>query len=256
MKLLRRHKYILTALLTYWPALFIVTHIPVPEIARKSGMSDKAMHFLAYLVLVCLVWLAISPYKRVNWMKVKCWVVLAVIVWYGAIDEWLQARVGRNADVHDFYADLLGGICGLLLLSVFSFWPALLVASASVIFGMTNFSRATLIGGSFFVNSAFYFVSYMFFALVWVQYMDRNEFVRKYFKRSLGWFAIASGLPLLLLGVVKVCSFIMSRPVYLVDTLTSVAAIACAVGVSYFVTRMLWVEEDQEAIDQSDLNGA
>ena len=170
--------------------------------------------------------------------------MLAVIVWYGAIDEWLQGRVGRNADIHDFYADLLGAVFGLLLLSVFSFWPALLIASASVIFGMTNLSRVTMIGGSALINSSFYFLSYMFFALAWIQYMDRNVFVRKYCKKAAGWFAIASGLPLLLLGFVKACSFFMDRPIYLVDTLTSVAAIACAVAVSYFVTKMLWVEED------------
>ncbi len=243
MALLRRHKYILAALAIYWPALFVVTHIPVPELARKSGLSDKSMHFLAYLALVALTWLAISPYKKVQWAKVKCWLVLAVVVWYGAVDEWLQGRVGRNADVHDFVADLLGAFFGLVVLSVFSFWPALLVTSASVIFAMTNFSRVTLIGGSAIINTAFYFLAYMFFTLVWVQYIDCNEFLSKRCGNGPGWFGTAVGGPVLLLGAVKVCSVFMGRVIWWTDFLTAAAAIVCAVAVSYFVTRMLWREE-------------
>ncbi|HEG44181.1 MAG TPA: hypothetical protein ENH94_09055 [Phycisphaerales bacterium] len=243
MALLRRHKYIVAALAIYWPALFIVTHIPIPEIARKSGLSDKAMHFLAYLVLVSLTWLAISPYSKVQWGKVKCWLVLAGVVWYGAIDEWLQGRVGRNADVHDFVADLLGAFFGLVVLSVFSFWPALLVTSASVIFAMTNFSRAALIGGSAVINTAFYFVAYLFLTLVWVQYLDRNEFLSERFGKGSRWFGAAIGGPVLLLGAVKICSVFMGRVIWWTDFLTAAAAIVCAVAVSYFVTRMLWQEE-------------
>jgi VanZ family protein len=243
MALLRRHKYIVAALAVYWPALFVVTHIPVPEIARKSGLSDKSMHFLAYLVLVSLTWLAISPYAKVQWGKVKCWLVLACVVWYGAIDEWIQGRVGRNADVHDFVADLLGAVFGLVVLSVFSFWPALLVTLGSVIFAMTNFSRVVLIGGSAIINTAFYFVAYMFFTLVWVQNIDRNEFLSKRCDKGPRWFGVAFAGPVLLLGIVKVCAFFRGKDIWWTDFLTAAAAILCAVAVSYFVTRMLWKDE-------------
>jgi len=49
-------------LLIYWPGLFVLTHIPIPQLARQSGMSDKMMHALAYLALVFLWWFSISPY--------------------------------------------------------------------------------------------------------------------------------------------------------------------------------------------------
>ena len=57
----KRHKYIFLALATYWPVLFIITHIPVPDLARKSGMSDKIMHVLAYLILVFFWWGVFVP---------------------------------------------------------------------------------------------------------------------------------------------------------------------------------------------------
>ena len=82
-----RHRYVLIGLLLYWPALFAATHIPVPDFVGSMGMSDKKLHYLAYLILVSLLWFAVSPHDRVNWKKAKVWIVLAVIVWYGAIDD-------------------------------------------------------------------------------------------------------------------------------------------------------------------------
>ena len=67
MQLLRRHKSVLIALGIYWPVIFWLTHIPVPDIARQSGMSDKTMHVLAYFVLTFLIWFTISPYEKVQW---------------------------------------------------------------------------------------------------------------------------------------------------------------------------------------------
>lgn len=62
MVLLRRHKYAIAAILLYWPAVFAATHIPVPKLVRYSGISDKAMHIVAYMVLASLCWLVFSPY--------------------------------------------------------------------------------------------------------------------------------------------------------------------------------------------------
>jgi hypothetical protein len=52
------------------------------------------------------VWLAISPYDKVRWNRAKVWIVLAIIVWYGATDEWLQGKVGRQVEFMDFIWDL------------------------------------------------------------------------------------------------------------------------------------------------------
>ena len=101
MKLLRRHKTVLLVLGIYWPLIFWLTHIPVPAIARQSGMSDKTMHVLAYFALTFLVWFAVSPYHKARPSKLKPWLVLIGILCYGIIDEYLQGRVGRSMDYVD-----------------------------------------------------------------------------------------------------------------------------------------------------------
>ena len=157
MPLLRRHKYVLIVLLIYWPVLFVLTHIPVPQIARQSGMSDKTMHVLAYMALVFLCWHAVSPFKRINWKKAKVWVVLVFMVWYGAVDEYLQGRIGRNADIRDFFADLAGTIFGLVILTVLPFWSGALAISAILIFSVTNLSKIAVLYPQIHINITFHF---------------------------------------------------------------------------------------------------
>ena len=173
MPLLRRHKYVLIALLVYWPVLFILSHIPVPQIARKSGMSDKIMHVFAYMALVFLCWHAVSPFNRVNWKRAKVWVILMFMVWYGAFDEYLQGRFGRNADIRDFFADLTGTIFGLFILTLLPFWPGALAISAILIFSVTNLSKIAFLYPQIYTNTAFHFIGYATFTLIWIQTMHR-----------------------------------------------------------------------------------
>lgn len=234
MPFLRRHRYIIAALAVYWPALFIATHMPVPGIARQSGMSDKTMHVLAYMVLTFLVWLATSPYKKVNWREVKVWAILAVIVWYGLFDEWLQGRVGRNAHLMDFYADLVGALAGLAIMSIFSFWPGLLVVTGILIFAVTNLSRIDTLWQMPYLNTAFHFMGYAFFALVWIQFMHRwgtrlNSQVK--------WLVTALSMPVGLLCFVKACSVLIDKNVGAIGCLTALTAIVSAVFVSWLTCR-------------------
>ncbi|MCF7974305.1 MAG: VanZ family protein [Phycisphaerae bacterium] len=140
-----RKKLALISVIIYWPTIFLLTHTPLPKIVHQANLSDKSLHFMVYFILVFLLWGTLKPYSKVAWNKPTVWIILAVIVWYGAIDEWLQGYVaGRSADVHDFYADLMGTLTSLVLLSLLSFWPALLAMSAMAIFVVVNSSRADL----------------------------------------------------------------------------------------------------------------
>lgn len=233
MTLLRRHKYILTALSIYWPALFIATHMPeIPGWVRRSGMSDKTLHYMAYLALTSLAWLAISPYNKVNWKKAKVWGVLVVVVWYGALDEWLQGFVNRSVDIHDFYANLIGTVTSLIILSVLTFWPALLTMTAIIIFIMTNLTRAVTICQSTTINAAFYFCAYAFFALVWIQLGQKHLYLQK-ITPKLKWFSITLLVPASLLLIIKLASLAIGRQIYHIDTITALAGIAAAAVVSY-----------------------
>jgi VanZ family protein len=232
MPLLRRHKYVLFTLLVYWPALFVLTHIPIPDLARQSGMSDKTMHVLAYLALVFVWWFSISPYMKVNWQKAKVWATLGVMVWYSAFDEWLQGRIGRSADVADFFADLGGVLIGLVILSIFDFWPSCLIISGIFIFSVTNLSSIDLLAELPWLNISFHFFGYAGFALIWIQYMQR--YIRL---AGAKWIAAALGAPAALLAGVKVCSIGLGKNVSVIDTGLAIIAIAASVVVSHLVCR-------------------
>jgi hypothetical protein len=233
MALSKRHKYILTCLLIYWPGLFILTHIPIPQIARQSGMSDKIMHVLAYLVLVFFFWHTISPYAHVSWKKAKVWLILGLMVGYGAIDEYLQGQIGRNADVMDFLSNLAGIALGLAILTVFAFWPGSLAICAIFIYAVTNLSKIAVLYPQMHINITFHFLAYAVFTLLWIQNMH------VYFRLnrpSFKWFITALALPLGLLLAVKLSSPLFDKQVWSADYFTAAIATATGVLISWTIT--------------------
>lgn len=171
MALSLRQQLTLISLLVYWPAIFISSHIPIPELVYKAQVSDKRLHFLVYLILVFLLWFVVSPDKKVNWRKTTAWWVLFVVVWYGAIDELLQVYVGRICDVTDFLADLTGAITGLILFTFFTFWPAFLVVTGITVFLLANLAHADIADLLPVTSVIFYLFAYGFFTVLWIQYM-------------------------------------------------------------------------------------
>ena len=231
MPLLRRHKYSIILLSIYWPAIFILTHIPVPTLARQSGMSDKTMHVLAYMALVFFLWLTISPYQKVDWKKAKAWVILIIIVWYGIFDEWLQGRVGRNADIMDMAADVSGAVAGLAILSIFSFWPASLIVTAIFIFAGSNLSRIIMLPH---INTWFHFAGYAAFTLIWIQYMYHYVKLTAEKLTQPRWILSAMAAPVALLLVVKLAGIPLDKKIWLMDCFTALTAIGTATITSYF----------------------
>jgi VanZ family protein len=234
MKLLRRHKFVLILLGIYWPLIFWLTHIPVPQIARQSGMSDKTMHVLAYFALTFLVWFAVSPYHKVRWNRLKVWIVLMAIIGYAAIDECLQGYVGRSMDIRDFISDIFGVVFALGLLSIISFWPALLAASAVFIVIISNFSNLLLLYPEYYLNVVFHFTAYTAFALIWLQYLDRRSRLPsgKFFQFTTPWI-----LPVLLLLIVKITAPLFGRPFNWIDMAISIFGICTAVLASYMIVK-------------------
>ncbi|MBE0536900.1 MAG: VanZ family protein [Phycisphaerae bacterium] len=201
-------------------------------------MSDKTMHFLAYLGLAFFAWLAVSPGQKVNWLKPRVWIILTLVAFYGIMDEVLQGFVGRSADVRDFAANMIGVLTGLVILTFLSFWSAALLVSAIFIMALSNMARIDQITGLPFLNVAFHFCAYGGFSLIWIQYLER----RMPWETSPGtWFAAALSLPAALLIAVKVTAPLFGRPVWRVDLLTAVSAILFAAVVSRFVCRTLWL---------------
>ena len=236
--LLSRHKYILIGLVFYWPAIFIATHMPVPQFVGKMGMTDKTLHYMAYLVLVSLVWWTVSPYERVNWKKAKVWVVLAVVAWYGVADEYLQGFVHRTPDVGDFIADFAAALTGLIILTIFSFWPALLILLGVVFFMMTCLTRFHVVFNNENVNIAFYFLTNAIFALVWVQNIHRYIGTRRMGSK---WWIAAMSVPLMFLGATTGYSYFKTQEIWRYDIISALAGIVLAVTISYLTCR--WDKE-------------
>jgi len=238
MPLSRRHKWIVIALFVYWPALFIATHLPIHDLGRRTGMSDKTMHVLAYLGLVFFAWQAVSPDEKVNWFKPRVWIILVLIAWYGVMDEVLQLLVGRSAEVGDFAANMFGALTGLGILTVLSFWPAALLVSAIFTLALSNMARIDQIAGMPFLNISFHFFAYAGFTLVWIQYLQDMV---PWESSPVRWFAAALSVPAALLLLVKSTAPLFGRDVWPFDYLTAASGILFAAAVSRFVCRTMWL---------------
>jgi VanZ family protein len=107
----------------YWFFLFIGTHIPTGELIRKIGSQDKLLHALAFSGLSFLLAWAIPTKKNRSHNVIAAGLICGV---YAGVDELLQIPVGRTADWHDFYADLLGVVMGL---STYVLGRAMIIAS-------------------------------------------------------------------------------------------------------------------------------
>ncbi|MEN8127882.1 MAG: VanZ family protein [Planctomycetota bacterium] len=230
MKLLRRHKIVLLVLGIYWPFLFWLTHTPVRQIVKQSGVSDKMMHTLAYFALTFLIWFAINPYGKVSWAKAKAWFVVLAVALYGVTDEFLQARVGRSADTMDFIANLFGVLLALGLLSIIGFWSAMLMASAVFIFILSDISRLMALPEYAHYAAAFHFTAYTAFTLIWTQWLERFS---KFIPGRADWLAVSALVPAGLLLLVKLMAPIWGRPLNIYHIAVAAFGIAAAVLASW-----------------------
>jgi len=247
-----RKKLALLCLLVYWPSLFVLAHVPIPRVVRQADVSDKTLHVLAYFILVFLLWGTIQPYQRVNWRKATVWLILAVVVWYGAVDEWLQGYTGRSPDVKDFAADLIGAGASLILLTLLSFWPATLLLMGMSVFVLTNCSRADVTKLVPLTYGAFHLLAYCMFTSLWITYIQRicrnyRPYRTKGIEHWLGksrnplqGFILSAFLPFLLLGIVKLGSVALGRPFAKSDIIAAACGIITVSCVALFIDMPGW----------------
>ncbi len=220
-------------IILYWPVIFTLTHIPIPKMIGELHLSDKNIHCFAYLVLVFLLWFATSPFEKINWRKPAVWWILLVVVWYGVIDEWLQGYVGRNPSVTDFFADLAGTFTGLILLSIFPFWPISLVLTGIAIFILTNLMNAGIAEQLPALNTAFHLFAYGLFSLLWTQYMYYLLPIRA---PQPQWLTGATALPILLLSGMEIFSIVAGNDFRPGDIAASLTAIIIVIAAVYTIS--------------------
>lgn len=95
-----------------WAAVAFAIYVclaPIDRLPQPANLSDKAEHFLAYLLL-SLWFTGIYPRSRY-------WLIGIGLFALGIAIEFAQGAMhyGRQADVHDVIANSTGLIAGLLL---------------------------------------------------------------------------------------------------------------------------------------------
>jgi VanZ family protein len=88
---------------------------PVPVV--RAHVWDKLLHLIEYGGLAALVCRALLG-EGLGWLAAVAGAIVAASL-YGASDEWHQSFVPmRDADIHDWVADTLGGMAGAVVYGV------------------------------------------------------------------------------------------------------------------------------------------
>ena len=238
-----RKKINIVILAVYWPLLFVVAHIPIPQVVYEAQVSDKSLHFLAYLILVFLLWFAFCPDTRVNPRNKAFWWVIIIMISYSAADEVLQSYVGRMCDLKDFLANLAGISTAMLLMSLCTFWPSLLVVTATAIFLLVNLANTNIADLMLLVSVAFYVVSYAVFTIFWIAYLKQRNTTKLSKLRYFGFVAI---VPFALLTVVEASSVMLGKYFGSFRLITSLVGI-CIVITFYIIVKSLPITSNRKS---------
>jgi VanZ family protein len=99
----------------YWLAIFTATHVPQSKIPPKP-VNDKLAHFGVFLVLGALLWPALGPIQ--SSLARRAVFCLAILCFYGAIDELTQPLFNRFCTLDDWLADGAGGATAVVLMTI------------------------------------------------------------------------------------------------------------------------------------------
>ena len=230
MAMVRRQKILIMALAIYWPAILILTHIPIPEVVRRAHMSDKSLHFLTYMILAFLSWSALRPFEKAHWRRpITWWVLLAVLV-YALCDEYLQHFVaGRSPDPSDLLANAVGALTGLAVTGFVSLWPGSLIVTGTTIYTLAVFTRANLTRLLPVTSTMLHLATYGLFTLLWISYTNASS---PGAKGNRTWLLRSSIAPAVLLLVTKVSAIISGKELEGWEIVAAASGIVAVVAIA------------------------
>jgi hypothetical protein len=233
-----RQKITIAVAVSYFITLFVSTHIPIPKIVYKAEVSDKWLHYLAYMNLFFLLWFSSFPDKKANWLKPVVWVIFLGAIICGGVDEISQPYTGRTCDFGDFMADAKGVSAGLIIVTFASFWASLLVVWAVSIFGVATLISADLSKIAPILDAVYHVLAYAGFTLIWAQLINLYLSPRTIIHRLL----LIISLPLGLMFFVKVSSMLMGKYFTTMEMLLSGGAIIVAAIATWLSARKRYQE--------------
>jgi hypothetical protein len=196
----REQKLFTVILIFYWVSIFVATHIPVPGWTRKMGVSDKTMHFVAYMVLTLLLWLGTSFEKKADWKKIRPWLLLTTVILYGLADELLQHfSVERSVDIQDFTADVVGSAVAMMMVTILSGWHAVMILVTVCPLFAPAIVRSQLITQGSLLEVVAYMAGFAIITAAWIKYLPsvfgldlkKNKFLPIFFAPPAGTVIIA-----------------------------------------------------------------
>lgn len=99
----------------FWLVMAVLTHTPSPRLPH-TPISDKTGHVLAYALLGAGLMVSLWLSRRLR--AGTGITVLAVLMGWGAIEEWTQPLVGRSCELADWYADVAGAAVAVVTVSL------------------------------------------------------------------------------------------------------------------------------------------
>lgn len=112
-------------------ACFIFALSATPDLHLGQGSSDfivrKIAHILIYMVLACLVYIAIQRSWKPAWHLQTAAKAVSICLLYAIVDEAHQSTVpSRNGNPVDIFIDGLGISLGMVVIYWFSWWRRLI----------------------------------------------------------------------------------------------------------------------------------
>jgi hypothetical protein len=168
----RERKFFITILIFYWLGIFAATHIPIPGWTRKMGVSDKTMHFVAYMVLTLLLWLGTSFEIKADWKKLRPWLLSTIVLLYGVADELLQHFTKRSADIRDFAADVFGLAAAMAIVTVLPACHATMILITVCPLFLPAIVRSQLIIQGSIPEAVAYMTVFAVITIAWIKYLS------------------------------------------------------------------------------------
>jgi VanZ family protein len=102
--------------IAYWVGLFTLTHVPAQQLPRVP-VKDKTAHLIGYALLASGIMISLRLSGRLR--AGSGVTVLAILLAYGAVDEWTQALpfINRSCELADWYADAAGASVAVVICS-------------------------------------------------------------------------------------------------------------------------------------------
>jgi len=235
MNLNRERKLFTIVLIFYWVGIFFATHIPVPDWTRKMGVSDKIMHFAAYLLLMLLLWLSTSFGKKADWGKKRPWLLMGIVMVYGVFDELSQYFIkGRSTDIYDLLTNFLGAAAAMILVTIIASYHTAMIPFVICPIFLPALVRSKLIAQDSIFEIAAYAIIFAIITIAWVQYFSSvYKLNLKQLKHTLIFFAG----PAATFAIVKIYAAIANKPLAKTAILSAFVSIVLTLIICHIFTK-------------------